>query len=168
MEFVIRVAAPPRFVPIARRRVLALVDRYGPVCAWCGLETDLEWPVKHPAAPVAAPDGSADLRLAHRFCVDPVNRKFDRDAPGTLVRRARLAFAVDVARSASGAADQARRWRWFESGSDRERATVAHLRGLLRLGAPVRPADVARVVAGPLLHRLYLARMRRWSRRPLS
>ncbi|MEU4807545.1 hypothetical protein [Actinosynnema sp. NPDC023587] len=172
MEFVIRVAAPlpllPR-LPVARRRVLALAERDGLLCRWCGLKADLEWPVGHPAAPVAtrAGSGAEDLRLAHRFCDDPANRKFDLEDPAATVRvrRARLAFAVEVARSPGAA--PARRWRRFEWGSDGHRTTVAHLRSMLRLG--VRPgfADVAAVVVGPVARGLYLARVHRWSHRPL-
>ncbi|MFI9011805.1 hypothetical protein ACIGNX_31665 [Actinosynnema sp. NPDC053489] len=163
MEFVLRVAAPLPYVPPARQRVLALVERDGPLCAWCGAEVSVEWPARHPAAPVAAPVGGGDgVRLAHRFCVDPANRKFDVDAV-TPVRRARLVFAVEVA----GAPDAAQRWRRFESGSDPDRATVAHLRAMRRFGARVTFADVVAAVAGPLLHRRYLARMRRWASRPL-
>ncbi|MEV0675766.1 hypothetical protein AB0I60_04495 [Actinosynnema sp. NPDC050436] len=172
MEFVIRVAAPlpvlPR-LPVARRRVLALAERDGLLCRWCGLKADLEWPVGHPAAPVATRTGSGepeDVRLAHRFCDDPANRKFDRSEPDATVRvrRARLAFAVELARTPG---DHARRWRRFDRGSDRQRTTVAHLRSMARIGVRPGLADVAAVATGPLSRSLYEARVRRWSHRPL-
>ncbi|CCH29204.1 hypothetical protein ABZ816_38475 [Actinosynnema sp. NPDC047251] len=171
MEFVIRVAAPlpvlPR-VPVARRRVLALAERDGLLCRWCGLKADLEWPVGHPAAPIATRAGGPDdLRLAHRFCDDPANRKFDLDTPDatTRVRRARLAFAVEVARTPSTSA--ARRWRRFEHGSDRHRTTVANLRAMRRIGIRPGVADIAAVALGPLSRALYGARIRQWSHHPL-
>ncbi|MGM1061982.1 hypothetical protein [Saccharothrix sp. Mg75] len=131
-------------------------ERGRPSCHWCGLRTDWGWPAGHPAAPAMTGDV-----LAHRFCADPANRRFDADAPGdpVVVRRARLAFAL------RGAGP--RGWRWFELGSDEQRTTVAHLRSMLRLGAPVTAADVVTAATGPLTRRLYRERVRRWARLPL-
>ncbi|MDQ2585108.1 hypothetical protein [Saccharothrix yanglingensis] len=164
MELAARLMTAPS-VPLrlsaASERVLSPGE--GPSCRWCGLATDPRWPAGHPAALVVADAGPrvGAERLAHRFCADPANRKFDVDAPvdPVVVRRARLAFALRGA--------GARGWWWFELGSDAERTTLAHLRSVLRLGARVTAADVLAALTGPLTRRLYRERVRRWARLPL-
>ncbi|WP_077011345.1 hypothetical protein [Saccharothrix sp. ALI-22-I] len=173
MEFAIHITTSlsgRRREAVPPSQAASAVDPKAP-CWWCGLEVDPRWPAAHPAAPlvVATPARSggdaAGTWPEHRFCADPVNRGFDVKDPDASVpvRRARLAFAVRLA----GAGDlaQAREWRRFQRGGDPERTTVAHLRSMLRLGVRPRAADVAAVVCGPLTRRLYLARMRKWSRR---
>ncbi|WP_367129089.1 hypothetical protein [Saccharothrix sp. HUAS TT1] len=139
----------------------------GALCWWCGLAVDPRWPTTHPAAPlvVATTPPSTGTWPEHRFCADPVNRRFDREDPDASapVRRARLAFAVRLA----GADDltRAREWRRFQRGGDPVRTRVAHLRSLLRLGVRPRAADLVAAAGGPLTRRLYLTRVNRWSRR---
>lgn len=173
MEFAVHITTSS---PAHRRealppsRALSAVEP-GALCWWCGLEVAQGWPAAHPAASLVPSTPASSGRAAagtwpeHRFCADPVNRRFDLEDPDASVpvRRARLAFAVRLA--ATGDLAQTREWRRFQRGGDPERTTVAHLRSLLRLGVRPRSADVVAVLCGPLTRRLYLLRVRRWSRR---
>jgi hypothetical protein len=169
MEFAVNITpspSGPRREAVPPNQAPSAVDP-GALCWWCGLEVDYRWPAAHPAAPLTAATArpGAGTWPEHRFCADPVNRRFDaEDLDASVpVRRARLAFAVRLV----GADDltRAREWRRFERGADPERTTVAHLRSLLRLGIRPRAADVVAVLCGPLTRRLYSAQVRRWALR---